>query len=127
RHYFDQNEITIGRANDQQIKLVGGNDKRISRRHARIHRSPEAGYQITDLGSGNGTKLNDQRIQAHVPVPLPLGAVVEIGPCTLSLEKAEPRQQPAVSDDYDPLITRLDDLAPANPPLAPVSPPPAPK
>lgn len=127
RHYFDQNEITIGRADDQQIKLVGGNDKRISRRHARIHRSPEAGYQITDLGSGNGTKLNDQRIQAHVPVPLPLGAVVEIGPCTLSLEKAEPRQQPAVSDDYDPLITRLDDLAPANPPLAPVSPPPAPK
>src|SRR5690606_20777336 len=54
RHYFDQNEITIGRADDQQIKLVGGNDKRISRRHARIHRSPEAGYQITDLGSGNG-------------------------------------------------------------------------
>lgn len=116
KRYFDQNEITIGRADDQQIRLVGANDKRISRRHARITRTPEAGYLITDLGSGNGTQLNDKNIQAHVATPLPLGAVVEIGPCTLRLEQAEARPQPAVSADYDPLMTRLDDLAPAAPP-----------
>jgi serine/threonine protein kinase len=123
RRYFDQNEITIGRGDDQHVKVMG--DKRVSRRHARITRSPEAGYQITDLGSGNGTQVNDQQLQAHVPVPLPLGAVVEIGPCTLHLEQAEARPQPAVADDFDPLMTRLDDLAPAAPP--PASPPPAPK
>lgn len=112
RRYFDQDEITIGRADDQHLKLVG--DKRVSRRHARITRSPETGYQITDLGSGNGTQLSDQPLQAHVPTAWPLDAVVEVGPCTLRLEKAEPRPQPA-ADDFDPLVTRLDEL-PAAPP-----------
>jgi serine/threonine protein kinase len=117
RRYFDQNEINIGRGDDQHVKVTG--DKRVSRRHARITRSPEAGYLITDLGSGNGTQINDKQLQAHVPTPLPLGAVVEIGPCILQLEQAEARPQPAVADDYDPLMTRLDDLAPAPPPPAP--------
>lgn len=112
--YFDQDVITIGRHDDQNLKVVG--DKRVSRRHARITRSPETGYQIIDLGSGNGTQLNDKDLTPHVPTALPLGAVVEIGPCVLRLEQAEARQ-PAAADD-DPLITRLDDL--------PVAPPPAP-
>ncbi|MAS35160.1 MAG: hypothetical protein CL610_14205 [Anaerolineaceae bacterium] len=116
QRYFDQNDITIGRADDQHLKLVG--DKRVSRRHARVTRSPEKGYQITDLGSGNGTRLNGLPLQAHVPTEWPLDGVVELGPCTLRLEKAEARQQPPAAD-FDPLITRLDDLpAPASPPPA---------
>lgn len=119
--YFDQDTITIGRHDDQNLKLVG--DKRVSRRHARITRTPQAGYLITDLGSGNGTQLNDQPLVANTPTPLPLGAVVEVGPCTLRLEKAEPRQQAAT--DFDPLLTRLDDLPAAAPPAAAAPPKPS--
>ncbi|MBZ0299674.1 MAG: protein kinase, partial [Anaerolineae bacterium] len=121
--YFDQDSITIGRHDDQNLKLVG--DKRVSRRHARITRSAEAGYQIIDLGSGNGTQVNDETLAAHVPTALPLGAVVEIGPCTLRLDKADAR---AAAQYDDPLMTRLDDL-PAAPPVMPsaaAAPPPPP-
>jgi tRNA A-37 threonylcarbamoyl transferase component Bud32/pSer/pThr/pTyr-binding forkhead associated (FHA) protein len=116
--YFDQDVITVGRAVDQNLVLVG--DKRVSRRHARITRSAQTGYQITDLGSGNGTELNGAALAANVPTPWPLGGVVEVGPCTLRLEKAEPK--PAA--EYDPLMTRLDELPAAPPPVVPAAPAP---
>jgi pSer/pThr/pTyr-binding forkhead associated (FHA) protein len=54
--------ITIGRSTANDIAL---NDGRVSRTHVRLECTP-AGCQITDLGSSNGTLLNDNRIDQAI-------------------------------------------------------------
>ena len=55
---------TMGRDIGVDIVLA---DPRISRRHARIHRSGDA-YFLEDLQSRNGTKLNGQTLQGRIPL-----------------------------------------------------------
>ena len=55
--------LRIGRADDNDVVVP---DLRASRRHAELRRSPGGGYEITDLGSHNGTFVNGQRITSAV-------------------------------------------------------------
>ena len=52
-------EITIGRSRDNHIALQ---DDAVSRHHAKLVHRPE-GYVLSDLGSFNGTKVNDQSVR----------------------------------------------------------------
>jgi len=54
---FSEDRITIGRRADNHVALDADN---ISRQHVSIERR-EGQYYICDLGSANGTYLNDQR------------------------------------------------------------------
>jgi pSer/pThr/pTyr-binding forkhead associated (FHA) protein len=63
-----------------------GDDSQISRRHARVSRGADGRLTIEDLGSANGTFVNDQQIDA--PRELELGDVVRIG--RTALEVFEP-------------------------------------
>jgi pSer/pThr/pTyr-binding forkhead associated (FHA) protein len=54
---FDEDCVTIGRRVDNHISIDEDN---ISRRHASIERR-DGQYFIRDMGSANGTRLNDQR------------------------------------------------------------------
>lgn len=51
--------VTIGRDASNRIRL---HDTEVSRRHAEL-RKIDDGYQIVDLGSANGTFVNDRRVQ----------------------------------------------------------------
>lgn len=62
RHFEVMGEMTIGRAAGCQINL---DDTFISQLHARVSPS-ENGVVIEDLGSTNGTYLNQQRVTAPV-------------------------------------------------------------
>jgi diguanylate cyclase (GGDEF)-like protein len=64
--------VTIGRASTCQVHLA--NDS-ISRTHARIERT-EFGYTIHDLGSTNGTYVNDEKVAS---APLAAGDRIHIG------------------------------------------------
>ena len=66
---------TIGRAAGNDIVLP---DPYASSRHAQLLASDE-GITLTDLGSTNGTAVNDQPLTKDVPVELTSGAVVHIG------------------------------------------------
>ena len=56
------NEFVIGRALDGSGSL--GGDSEISRMHARITRTAEGILVLEDLGSTNGTFLNEWRVTA---------------------------------------------------------------
>jgi pSer/pThr/pTyr-binding forkhead associated (FHA) protein len=64
--------VSIGRSRSCDLRLPGGD---ASRRHAEIAGGPD-GFTITDLGSTNGTFVNDQRIQKQM---LQAGDRIEIG------------------------------------------------
>ena len=56
----------------------GGYHLGVSRRHAVIRRT-EHGYEMLDLGSANGTWLNDERLAAHKAYPLASGSHFRLG------------------------------------------------
>jgi ABC-type multidrug transport system ATPase subunit len=67
--------ITLGRGYDNHLVI---NESFVSRYHARIERGT-VGYTITDLGSANGTKVNDCRLTPEVTMPLSHGDRIQIG------------------------------------------------
>jgi phage tail-like protein len=74
--------ITIGRAPDNTVSLI---HSLVSRRHAEI-RLAANGPIIVDLGSANGTSVDGERLLAQQPLALLPGAVMTIGPYTLTYQ-----------------------------------------
>ena len=73
---------TIGRATDNRLVV---NDSKASSHHAQIF--PEGqGYAIIDLGSSNGTSVNEQRLVPHVPRFLAMNDSIRIGDTTFVFE-----------------------------------------
>lgn len=61
----DKGEVTIGRAEENDIVLA---EPRVSRKHAVINwLEPPGVHVITDLGSSNGTFLNNKKLPAQYP------------------------------------------------------------
>ena len=77
---FVDNVILIGRGADCQLILE---DDYVSTRHARVVNGAEGVY-VEDLGSTNGTYVNNQRITA--PTAIGLADTVRIGKTILNLE-----------------------------------------
>ena len=73
---------TIGRTPDNDITIANG---LVSRHHAVITYSNN-GYGVADLNSGNGTFVNDQRIEQHT---LAEGDRLKIGPSVFVFHAAE--------------------------------------
>ncbi len=72
-------DIVIGRSPASTLVL---DDEYASSRHARLHRDDQ-GWWIEDLGSTNGTFVDDERIAQ--PRQLTIGVNVRIGQTTLEL------------------------------------------
>ena len=72
-------ENVVGRSPDAQVRLQ---EEGVSRRHARLVRSPAGQFELTDLGSTNGTYLNGTRLSGAAR--LEEGDRVQLGgQCTL--------------------------------------------
>jgi pSer/pThr/pTyr-binding forkhead associated (FHA) protein len=52
---LDKDEVIVGRATECDVQLA---ENSVSRRHARVYRQPD-GWRVVDLGSRNGTRVND--------------------------------------------------------------------
>ncbi|MGZ3623608.1 MAG: TIR domain-containing protein, partial [Ktedonobacteraceae bacterium] len=74
--------LTIGRTQDNQLVL---NDPAVSSHHAEILLK-EQGYWITDVGSTNGTFVNQQALDRHIPYLLHPRDVIRISNTTFSFE-----------------------------------------
>lgn len=73
-------ELLIGRAATEEDGKLG-DDPELSRRHARLSRRPDGRLTIEDLGSSNGTYVNDERID--VQRTLGVGDVLRVGTTVL--------------------------------------------
>jgi pSer/pThr/pTyr-binding forkhead associated (FHA) protein len=71
-----EGDLLLGRAATGDAVRFG-DDPALSRRHAEIRRGPGGQLAIEDLGSANGTFVNDERIES--PRPLVLGDRVRVG------------------------------------------------
>src|SRR5215211_5911625 len=85
-------EITIGRNPSSHIAYDPDKDDLVSTNHANIawdEASPSV-FTLTDLGSRNGTFVNNQRVSS--PVRLRLGDLIQLGPGGPKMEfDCEPR------------------------------------
>lgn len=74
--------LTIGRAADNQLVV---NDSKASSHHAEMRLVGQS-YTITDLGSTNGTFVNDQRLDRSVPRQLNASDRIRIGDTLFTYE-----------------------------------------
>jgi len=99
---FDLSGTTsVGRAPDNTLVI---NDNEISRRHALIQAQDEGDFWLVDLGSINGTCLNDRRISQ--PVKLKAGDVIQMSGVKMtfgmnSLREAGPPGDQVASTIHD--------------------------
>jgi hypothetical protein len=61
RYVLDGPTAVIGRSRECDCVL---DDRNISRRHAELRRAASGDWSIADLGSTNGVKLNDRRVES---------------------------------------------------------------
>jgi pSer/pThr/pTyr-binding forkhead associated (FHA) protein len=103
---MEQDVIAIGRSKENNIVIK---NIKASRRHARIERIG-ATYQITDLGSGNGTKVNGKKIDFQA---LNKGDEIAIGDARITLKAIDdgpdamdaPDDEIKISEDTDLNLT----------------------
>jgi pSer/pThr/pTyr-binding forkhead associated (FHA) protein len=86
-------KFLIGRA--KECALRAGSEA-ISRQHCAITRT-ENGYTVKDLGSRNGTHVNDQRITAEVP--LVAGNELRVGPLKFRVDVIAEKSEKAAAPD----------------------------
>jgi pSer/pThr/pTyr-binding forkhead associated (FHA) protein len=97
---MEDDVIAIGRSKENNIIIK---NIKASRRHARIERIG-ATYQITDLGSGNGTKVNGKKIDFQTLNP---GDEIAIGDARLTLKAID--EGPDAMDAPDDQEVKLAD------------------
>src|SRR5689334_3227242 len=75
RYFLTQNEMIIGRDPTVEISV---SDQSISRKHAKITKA-DGKVILTDLGSSNGTYVNDKKVEANQTVALAKEDMIKIG------------------------------------------------
>jgi len=123
--------VTIGRSSDNQIVL---NDPQASSRHAEVRPEGE-GHIISDLGSTNGTFINQRRLTPNVPYALKPADFIRIGSTEFTYETSGNQQDDATiaanpgqwnASSYAPTVGMAPAAYPPNyNPDAPAYPPPA--
>lgn len=85
-HVLSRDVTTLGRSGEADIAIRG--DRGVSKLHARIE-TEVSGYVIADLGSRNGTYVNDHPIGGE-PAPLLPGDRIRLGRSVFVFEGGEP-------------------------------------
>ena len=93
-------ELLLGReAPEDEGRL--GDDPEISRRHARVWCENDGQLRIEDLGSANGTFVNDERIDT--PRALEPGDVVRVGKTVMQvMDRPRPAEELVVTAGMEP-------------------------
>ena len=80
RYVLDGPTATIGRSKECECVIP---DPNISRRHAELRRNSSGDWQVVDLGSTNGIKVNGRRVDSSRLAP---GDEVTLGTTTFTFD-----------------------------------------
>ena len=69
--------IRIGRGRECELRLDDVSENLVSRVHAELTVAPSGALTLADVGSANGTFVNDERVTA--PMPIRLGDRITLG------------------------------------------------
>lgn len=86
RFPLDRDDITLGRGRDNDISIQS---ESVSVHHANMRRVP-GGYELRDMGSTNGLKVDDEK---KIFVPLSSGMIVRIGEADFFFQLSEEEQE----------------------------------
>lgn len=105
RTVLGQTSLKIGRAPDNTLVIT---DPQSSAHHAELAPGLSANsYQVTDLGSTNGTFVNEQRLAPNTPRALNANDVIRIGTTQFTYEVTGAGYAPTVaasSPNYEPTV-----------------------
>jgi hypothetical protein len=68
--------ISVGRARNCDVVL---RDPSVSKLHAHFHVRSASEFELVDLGSQNGTRVNARKLLAHAPEPVTVGDLLYFG------------------------------------------------
>src|SRR5262245_7878310 len=92
--------VTVGRHSTNVVSL---HDTQVSRRHLELRGAGNGGYELVDLGSGNGTLLNGQRVQS---APLRSGDTITLGQSVIMYTLGR-NEQPDASNELTERVRLL--------------------
>ena len=95
-------KLVAGRHADCNLVIQ---DSSVSRRHFELTLT-DAGYRLTDLGSGNGTLIDGERVSERL---LTHGVTIEVGMSRFRWE--DPREAPAEVDEDESAKTQMIDIS----------------
>jgi general secretion pathway protein E len=111
--------VSIGRLPESALFI---DEEGVSRRHCVVEPGPDGSWQIKDLGSRNGTRVNGVRISEH---RLENGDTVQVGRVSIRFIDPQdalahpgpkgPSQRPAEDELLDPIPVGRDPAKPATP------------
>ncbi|MGD2207635.1 MAG: FHA domain-containing protein, partial [Anaerolineae bacterium] len=78
-------EVVIGRGEASDFVLA---EHGVSRRHARLRQTPQ-GWTLTDLGSTNGTFVNERQLGGHQSYLLRPGDRIRMGSAVLAVRETK--------------------------------------
>ena len=113
RFEVESGEVTIGR---ERSDVLLDYDGEVSRNHAVVRQSNE-GFEVEDLGSTNGTFVNEQRISE--PTRLSSGDIVRVGQTRFDVEIQEDPNKTVVSGLVAPPTQEISPPPDAPPPAPP--------
>ena len=91
-HRMDHDSLVIGRASESDLVVA---DRFLSRRHARLS-SRDGRLYVEDLGSRNGTLLNEQLVKGSLEVRA--GDRIKVSGSVITLEPEEPATDTGLRD-----------------------------
>lgn len=108
---LDKPIFTIGRGDDQDVQLESSN---VSRRHARVERSPDNTYRVVDVGSANGSWLGSYKLIENVLEIWDLEETVRMADYWLRIESKdflngiglppEPEEMPEIYEPEEKIV-----------------------
>jgi len=119
-----QKELTLGRAATNSIILE---DNSVSRSHAVIQAAGNNSYTVRDIGSRNGTFLNEKKIQGEMPIKHLDTIKVGIYVLRFLEEATDEPFEPEIKEEFTPRVSETATAAPEPEPEVEVPPEPEPE
>lgn len=105
---LEAGSYTIGRSLEADVYVK---DPSLSRLHAVLSFDAARGFTIKDLGSSNGTTLRGARLAPQVESPVAIGEPLELGRCTVLIQRGATLERPRRLWPHSYFELRLEDLA----------------